>query len=676
MLLPSLLVACAPQDPSLTVYAAPADAAVLSDAVRFLGDPRVTLEERDDPSSGVGRSGREQVTVAVARDLTCGECFRVDHEAEGQFVVHGGSALGVQYGVADVLERHGWRFFHPWRTVLPATLTLLDDEGLGVTEEPEQTIRGLDPHTLHPIEALFDLWVPSDQGLDGSRRLIDWLVKNRGNHLQWPGLDNIVADPAQQDAWRAHTATIVNYAHDRGVRVGLGIQLFGTANLQQAYDLLDDANVDVAQARSLMDERIAVVTRDLPFDAVNLSFGEFSGEDPERFIEMTNLATERVLAALPDAEVSAVIHVGDTEATRVDHEGQNVIYYFLVQWADPRIVPYIHTVMYYNLFEDAGGAYHHEDFSEHRDYLFDRLEAGAPVVYFPESAYWVAFDVCVPTYLPIYVFSRWKDLQGIQDAGHTLPAHVLFSSGWEWGYWQNDVATLRMGWHLPTDWRDLYRDLFQPWGQPDIAEAIADLAELQHQALLVDRLAPWMAGREAVMDLGRSLDIVSQPDRPTFDDIAALPPDERASFRTVVVDGLFAHADGTAGVRARFEAADGDDRWLAELRDGAAVDEHRARYMAHVLDAVLAYADGFDPLPALSAAESELSLARSVVERRHTDLHDPDGADLVRDVLPNPTIYDYGYLAQGHTLCFWERERAQVRNLVLGAADVVPACVL
>ncbi len=676
MLTTLLLAACTPKEPTFAVYAESVDAAVLADAVAFLDDARVSLVAADDPIAAMRRARPRDVAVRVARDLSCGECFRVDQEAEGRFVVHGGGALGVQYGVADVLERHGWRFFHPWQTVRPQAMALIDAEGLGVTEEPDQAVRGLDPHILHPIEGLFDLWVPSPEGLEGSKRILDWVVKNRGNHLQWPGLDDIVDDLDAREAWRAHTAEILEVAHARGVRVGLGIQLFGSANLQQAYDLLDDAGVTAEQATPVLDERVAIVTQGLPFDAINLSFGEFSGEDPQRFIDMTNLATERVLAALPDAEVSAVIHVGDTEATRVDYEGQNVIYYFLVQWADPRIVPYIHTVMYYNLFESAGGAYHHEDFSEHREYLFDRLEAGEPVVYFPESAYWVAFDVCVPTYLPLYVRSRWTDLDGIRDAGYTLPAHVLFSSGWEWGYWQNDVATLRMGWKLPDDWRDLFEEMYAPWGQPDLAAAIGDLADLQHSALMEDGLAPWMAGREAIMDVGRALDIVSQPDRPTFDEIAAASAEERAAFRAGVVEGLSVLADETARVGERLDSASGDDRWLAELRDGAAVDAHRARFVSWVLDAVLLHADGTDASAALTAAEDELEAARVVVARRHADLHDPNGADLIDGDLPNPTIYDYGYIAQADTLCFWERELAQAHNLILAADVDVPGCVL
>ena len=67
----------------------------------------------------------------------------------------------------------------------------------------------------------------------------------------------------------------------------------------------------------------------------------------------------------------ALVHVGATQ--RVTYMGEDMIYYFLVKYADPTIVPDIHSVMYYDLFEDAGGAYHHDDFSEHRQYLLERM---------------------------------------------------------------------------------------------------------------------------------------------------------------------------------------------------------------------------------------------------------------------------------------------------------------
>ena len=54
--------------------------------------------------------------------------------------------------------------------------------------------------------------------------------------------------------------------------------------------------------------------------------------------------------------------MGDSEDQRVVYGSEEMIYYFLAQFAEPEIVPWVHTVMLYNLFEDAGSAYHHEKF--------------------------------------------------------------------------------------------------------------------------------------------------------------------------------------------------------------------------------------------------------------------------------------------------------------------------
>ena len=44
--------------------------------------------------------------------------------------------------------------------------------------------------------------------------------------------------------------------------------------------------------------------------------------------------------------------------------------------------------------------------------------------------------------------------------------------------------------------------------------------------------------------------------------------------------------------------------------------------------------------------------------------------------IANQTEYQYGYLYEADTLCYWLRERVQVNNLLTGAGDEVPGCVL
>src|SRR5688572_22539658 len=144
--------------------------------------------------------------------------------------------------------------------------------------------------------------------------------------------------------------------------------------------------------------------------------------------------------------------------------------------------------MFYNLFEDAGGAYEQDNFFEHRDYLLDRMRQRKPAVYYPESAYWVAFDNSVPLYLPAYVRSRWLVLDGI---GAGLHGHLVFSSGFEWGYWLNDVASLRASYALPDRYEALIDDAFGT-DLAALAPIVSELASIEASALIDERLAAYV----------------------------------------------------------------------------------------------------------------------------------------------------------------------------------------
>ncbi len=639
-----LLVACAAPD-RLSVVADAASTPLLGEFVSFLDDARVTL------------GGDGGVRVEVYSDLDCTECYEVSGEG-GAWVIHGGLPLGVQYGLADVLERQGYGFYHPYETRLP---TAFRRPGKLPVErfDPVVARRGIHAHTLHPIEGLAALWVPNDT--EEAARIVDWLVKNRGNHLQWPGLDDIQSDETTRLAWEAHTQGIVADAHARGVTVGLGVQLFGESNLQKAFDLLDTVGTPEAQAEE-MDRRLAGIAG-VDWDVINLSFGEFFGADPATFIASASLAYQRIQAAMPGVDVPATIHVGNYPDLRVTYEGEEQLYYFLVQYADPGIRPWIHSVMYYNLYEDAGGAYLHDTFDEHRAFLEARLAADQPVGYFPESAYWVAFDNPVPQYLPIYLRSRGRDLESLIPQG--LDDHVVFSSGWEWGYWQGDVISLRMSWSGRT-WEEEVAAVLEPAS----AAVVVDLANLQHDALLEQRLAPWLAGRDVIVDAGDATGIVSQPDRPSYPEVVAMSAADRAALTSSVVDPLGTYADAVAGLSTL-----SGDGWADEIDEGVSIDALRARFAARTLGAVIAWADGGDPASALADAEAALTEAEGVVARRAAAFHDPDGERWTRANWTNPTIYDYGYLREADTLCFWRRERAQARNLVLLEENEVPACV-
>jgi hypothetical protein len=636
-----LLVACTPKD-ALVVHAPEELEPALTDFVEFLPFSEAELRLDEDTTRAVD--------LIVKTDLDCVECYELEPLEEGDLLVHAGDALGAQYGLAHALELGGFRFHHPYDPQGPESFELpASSEVYGARQEPEMVRRGLHLHTLHPIEGLYDFWMPGEPEAElRARQVLDFVVKNRGNHLQWVGLEDIES-PSAHAAWAEHTASILDAAHARGVSCGVGIQLFGASNLQLALDLIDEPEGDL---RAQLEQRWALVTA-LPFDVYNLSFGEFSDFEPDFFIETIDLAFEVLQEQAPEAEMTTLIHVGDD--LRVEYEGEETIYYLLAQHADPDITPWVHTVMYFNLFEDAQGAYHHEEFDLHRAYILEKLDAGEPVAYFPESAYWIAMDDSVPTYLPVYIRSRWLDMVELRDRAATpLLDHTLFSTGWEWGYWQNDVMTLRMNWALPEDYGSLLVDLL---GE-EHGQVVYEAAELQHGLLIEGPLAAWLSSRDAAMEVGYGLDILSQPRRPDVDEWSEDPGIGE------VLEALDRSEVEHAALAARLSP---EDRWTEETRDGLEIDALRSAYMADLVRAVIETGD-FAP------AEAHLDEARVVIDRRHGALHDPQPQRLIEHG-DNPTLYDYGYLLRAEQLCFWERERIQARNHVLGEGETVPACL-
>lgn len=679
-----LVASCGPEAPpppvSMPIYATDAARPYLAELVALLPtELDAGLRMVADPVAGMASSTEGETRIAVVIDGSEPEGFVLE-TAEGGFVVRGGAPLGVQYGIAALLEAMDVRFFHPSHAFVPETLRTPDASVFGVMHTPEIAERGLQLHTLHPIESYFDFWRGEEHDFEGARRTLQWMIFQRGNYVTWPALDEIARSAPRRAAWQAHTRRIVELAHTRGMRVGLGMQLFGNASLQRSFVLVPGGADPVVS----IPERLGHLGG-IPFDAVNLAFGEFSGAEPDAFIDAVELAYDHIAEVLPSAEMTASIHVGNFEDTRVTYMGEEMLYYFLVRFVDRPIIPWIHTVMYFDLFEDAGGAYNHDDYDAHRAYLFDELSAGNAVGYHPETAYWVAFDISIPTYLPIYVRTRHFDLNEIRAAGTAMGAgplesHVVFSSGWEWGYWQNDVAVLRMSYELPETDDVLFEEMFAPLpGGDELATIAGDLADVQHEHLLVGRLAAYLASTDATFTLGRAMDFWSQPTRPELDEIVLYDAAAQADFETRVVAPLAVLRDETATILARFDASsviDPSEPFTAEIRDGIEIDVARTDFAHAVFGAALARAAGMPTDTLLAEAHAAHDRARAVVERRRGAMHDPDAAtEILSDDITTAGLYQYGYLREADTLCYFDRELAELEN-ALGGDVRVPGCVL
>lgn len=671
--------------PAFTALHFAVDDAALREAVALAlpPDPRVT--------SGDGEARAGAAVVRVTADPACVECFTLRLDAQGGTLT-GGAPLGLAHGLAEALERAGFALPHPLAG-LQRPEGALPLSPVDVTRaEPAIALRGLHLHTLHPIEALDAYWIPGEAQLERARATNRWSALNGANFVEWVALDDIQRRPEAHAAWVEHTRAVLADAHARGLKVGLGIQLFGASNLQKAFDLIDDP----AEAEQTRAEQIGAAldlitpVSGLDFDLYNLSFGEFSGVDPELFVDSVNLAYRELVARAPNAEMVTTIHVGNKPDQRVTYRGQEMLYYFLAQFADPAVVPWVHTVMFYNLYDPTAGAYAHTEFDAHRDFVEGHLAEGKPVGYFPETAYWIAFDDSVPQYLPVYVTSRLLDLDRLRPQG-ALAAHVLFSTGWEWGYWMHDRAALRASYRGEGTAAELFTEAY---GDAATGAALATLGDAQRDALILKLAAPYTAGRDIYIDAGDMGDIIAAPDRLSLSEVAALSPAERAGFAEGILGALETlQAATTQALRDTGLCPDAEpaapealtacratppaDPLHAELADGLAIDWLRLAFVRATYDAALAFAEGDTAQVEAQAATADaaLTLAQTVVAARHAALWDA-ASPWLTERWGNPTIYGYGYLYQPDSLCHWNRERNQLRRLLTGAAPADANCAL
>lgn len=596
---------------------------------------------------------------------------RLDPPGQTRLLVVANDSKNLAFGAYALLEELGARFFHPRDELVPALPHPFVPRQLRVARAPAFRVRGLQLHTLHPIEYFHVFNEPSDEHLAEAKQFVDWLVKTGQNYFQWVELATV--DFA---TWAPYAQSIVDYAHSRGVRVGACVQVWGGASLQNNYVLVKSADGWQDQMDASLDQLMTVT-----WDAVELALGEFISADPQEVIDWLSHATDHVLAGHPDVEVDAQNHVGNYANLYVPYDGQTVYYYHLPQYADPRLGQTVHTLSVFDLYRDWA-TYAHADFHFQRDYILDELPTRR-VSYFPESAYWISADDDVPLFLPEFLQARWNDVSGLVSDTELeklppLEGHLMFSSGHEWNYWMTDYLTAKMLWEPKQPlayFVDHYARAYGSCGA-DLGGALSSLVDLQNHYLFDERLLPYVQGENATVDEGYLLGYETHPKRVPFEDVLAMTDDERRAFDASVVSEVEAFAaavqplEDAVAARCRGLAGSRSESFCDELWDGFEIDRLRASQSAALYRAIFDLASGGDGAADLARAKSFTAVAAQVVARREPHYRFPLH-DLV-DSYPNATAYSFGYLRTAHTLCYWTRQEMQVEALI---QDGTPATV-
>ena len=317
--------------------------------------------------------------------------------------------IGLGFATFELLRALGFAFWHPFEPYKPASITW--PESLAMESSPRWPVRSFQIHTMHPIELADFLngWGPEglwdntgfDAGFKEWELYLHWLVANRQNHVLWVLLwAEDWADFAESDERFRRLTRIVDAAHVYGLQVGVDVPI--ALHQQHSYQLLreqGELSDELAEIRTRIDK---VMGAGFDFLATESGSSEFTHPEPARMLAWMDQMASHLDEAYDGAQAWMKVHIPAglvAEGYADPVTGEDINFNFLTYYADDRLAVMPHTVQHYAL-DDPAPTYGNLDFSHMRTYL--QSEVGRrPVIWHPETAYWVSFDIDVPLfYLP------------------------------------------------------------------------------------------------------------------------------------------------------------------------------------------------------------------------------------------------------------------------------------
>ncbi|HKZ16283.1 MAG TPA: hypothetical protein VJ161_02300, partial [Geobacteraceae bacterium] len=180
------------------------------------------------------------------------------------------SFQGVSCALYGLLqEKLGYRFHHPRETIIPGHTTWPLPERFTWKARPRFQKRGFHLHTLHPTELSEQLHNPDyPGGLDQIKEYLDWLARNQQNVMQFYLVRNI-----DRNSWPAHARRIVDYAHGRGIIVGVNFSL--SMLQQQAFQTIHLLRFHSSYRRQIDSSLDWLFQVKWDFVTVELTMGEY-----------------------------------------------------------------------------------------------------------------------------------------------------------------------------------------------------------------------------------------------------------------------------------------------------------------------------------------------------------------------------------------------------------------
>jgi hypothetical protein len=645
---------------------------------------------------------------------------RLDDDEPGATIVltAGAERLPRQYAAYELLRRLGVRFFHPEQEHVPvhdpADLrelarrpTVLHREGQR-DYLPDFAWRSFSFHSAHPLEHL-EAFSDPEHPIDEAVRVNDWIVKGFGNRFRGPGRGAVPEEARQRRA-----AQLDELRRLLGFPTGTGISLH---NLQQGASAEIDGRSDVparVQIEALVAEKLAQVP-DATWFGINFGATEFTTTPDEETVQWLDWAGQAALRLRPEISVEINVHItgeqpsphfGDLGCPSGTNDRGRADYYDLAFHTDPRLGATVHTVMFYPL-EGPARVYNQQSFAHKRCLMEQASAQGRPLHWFPEGSWWLSFDDSVPVYLPLYLWTRARDIELLKPllasrGSGTLLGHRMFDSGHEWGYWQQDYAVALMGWNADVTLDQVLGEIFDPLCEPGAwregceakREAIAVLQELmEHQReLFLERkdfqgrpggIYTYFAGEDEADRIAAQSNMEFRPVRVAFSEVMRWDARAIERFRGSDLAALEAAAAAYEGWLGRLRAIEpqvpsAGEPWLAEVIDGVELDGLRAAQAAHLYDAVLSLRAaqlrgereaGAAAADAWAAAGRDKQRAEAVIRRREAAYRYPaaqthGGGLTAATGRKNGTTYPYRVYTKAHLMTYWSNRHDEVAAIL------------
>ncbi|KAL0477385.1 hypothetical protein AKO1_005814 [Acrasis kona] len=401
------------------------------------------------------RSKREGGNLHIA---TNGKAF----EPQSFFSPNAHGNIGAHFGVYALLEQAlQFSFLHPLMPSIPSEVEINDDLNLNVVSEPLFQFRAHHIHTQHPLELCETLngfgenmSITDQASFEKSvhqefENFLEWMIANKQNHFEWVLLSSpIYKEFSESELRKSRLSLLVDTTKSFGINVGIDAAL--AMQQQNAWTLIREWSSDFSKIMSGLKQRIDYLMS-CGFDFVSTEMGttEFTTGDVELQIRVMNATTEYLYDKyktrfLTKSHISQGQIIKNYKDPVTNQSGCNFNY--LCYYIDDRLGVLPHTVQHFSL-NDPSHTYGSKNFTSMLNFM-RKVQHKHYTIWYPETAYWVTFDINVPLFLPSYVDRRILDLEIIDSEPNNIKGQSLFSSGWQFGYWLNDVVVARAAWNV------------------------------------------------------------------------------------------------------------------------------------------------------------------------------------------------------------------------------------